>query len=408
MQALSNPVQDSNGLIHNNASIHIDGVCSSIDLQQSLTVAAVVLSSDDNSDTEEQDTSIPLAAAQEVYPITTDDGTTSDLCGTDVVSSEFDHLDSSTGTNSNSNNNTQDTTPVISYDDHNEQQQQHEPHYQTPSSILSDGNSITASGKLLKYLKLEPDGGIDKAAVQEAPAAWYMSPSPSPYCHDMSSNMNPTDSGEFTTSDLFSPPSHPIASPPAFISPIYGDQHDEPATNDNDTNPPPPPPSLPLQSPITVTTDPHSLYSIPSPSYNRDSSPNSPHYQSPLALTHSVDNSHYDFVRSPVTKQPPNSPSPYRRGASSPLIRLKEKDFAIEYTLQSQMKPVVVHSRDCRSTSSDTDGHHTSDGVEHIYSHPRPVFGSYSGRNTPETPRNGYKVHTSIYQYTLQSQYPLL
>lgn len=389
LQALDNPVQDSNGFIHN-SSIHIGGVCSSIDLQQSLEVSEVVLHSNGGSEDSDFETGSPKAAVTEdTTPPTSQDTTNDnnsqpttdsqdggDLAG--IMSSEFDRLDT-VNSNSNSNNNTQEPPPSCYDDLPNYNNHQYEPHYQTPSSALSDNNSI-ASGKLPKHLKLETDTSDGAGSGPEVPA-WYMSPTPSPYCHD-STNMNPIES-EFTTSDLFSPPSHPTTSPPGFISPIY-DQH---VANDLD-------PSTTTASATTRDT----LYSSSSysNSYNHDSPPlmgrSSPHYQSPLAFSHSVDNSHYDFVR-PITKhQCPahSSPSPYRGRSSSPVIKLKEKDFAIEYTLQRQMKPEVVYNRDCKSTS-DADQANDGSGGDHIYNQPR-VF-SYSGRNTPETPRNGYKVY---------------
>ena len=245
--------------------------------------------------------------------------------------------------NTNSNNNSQSCEPEVF------------PQHQNAPSIISDTSSILST-KLTKFMKDE--GGHDIPA-------WYLSPTPSPFHRhapesstSVMEKMLDMEDDQYMNGNISSPPSHTLTSPPAFISPIYNDVHRPRIV------------SLDLTSPMNSNRD-----SVLSSQNSRStdllqrSTSYASHYQSPVSMSRIMDESHYDYVK------------PRR---SSLENRLREKDLAIEYTLQAQLKPEVVYNSDyCRHPAA----------AEHIYSHPRSYIGSSnSGRNTPETPRAAYKV----------------
>ena len=272
--------------------------------------------------------------------------------------------------NSNSNNNTPESPMNL-----NGGFEEFVPHHdENAPSIVSDCSSVLST-KLAKYMKEGSDGN---ETGHEVPA-WYLSPTPSPYHPpggggrglggDSSISViekMETEEVQYMNDDVFTT-SHEMTSPPAFISPICGGIQQQS-------------PIGPMDLTSSINTD-----SAFSPHFSHDDSHSScsSHYQTPLSLnlSRSIDGSHYDYVK------PRNHTPIYRQ----PLFRhrQKERDFAIEYTLQMQQRPEVVYK-------SDTYRNHDVDNQrEHIYSHPRLHGGSHSGRNTPETPRGPFKVSIS-------------
>ncbi len=326
LHALNNPVQDSHGFINRDTESPDFDLLMSLPLSEIVEKSSETSSKSDDTSNEQENNDAPMNS--QTPPMTPNN----DLDVDEVQLSG----------NGNSNNNSQSCEPEVY------------PQHQNAPSIISDTSSVLST-KLTKFMKDE--GGHDVPA-------WYLSPTPSPFHRhapeSSTSVMEKMDmeDDQYMNGNISSPPSHTLTSPPAFTSPIYDDVHRPRIV------------SLDLTSPMKSNRD-----SVLSSQNSRSTdflqrTSYESHYQSPASLSRIVDESHYDYVK------------PRR---SSLENRLREKDLAIEYTLQAQLKPEVVYNSDyCRHPTA-----------EHIYSHPRSYVGCNSGRNTPETPRAAYKVSCS-------------
>ena len=300
--------------------------------------------------------------------------------------------------NSNSNNNTPDPpASLIGFDGHVTFP------YTKPTSMIStsDDKNSTVSTNLSKY---EKEADTDCPDMEQEVPAWYLSPTPSPYHPpERDSSVSITEKLEkedFECLNDFSP-IHEVMSPPPFVSPVY--QHSSPQTIH---------PAVVTHTPIDLTSmhedDQQGLgFSLKSrePSSIRqnlllhdrlDSDPDSVTFtHSPVCYSRSMDDS--------CCSHDTNAYSGLNRSWSL-RQRQDEKDFAIEYTLQSQLQPVMIHSNTNHTAATDYE-REGAGSVDHIYSHPRPVRlkmslsykGSFSERNTPESPRGGFKVGYNLF-----------
>ena len=266
--------------------------------------------------------------------------------------------------NSNSNNN----IPEATHNFPTSVEQGYSSQNQKPASVISDSSSIV-SIKLSKYMKEGHESGNESG--QDTPA-WYHSLAPSPYHppepESSISVIEKMETDELGYIDDFSEPRE-VTSPPAFISPIYDSPN--PRT---------------MMTPVRLMSDNDDVFvsNNDEPVVDMQHNNHQSHYQSPLSISCTTEDSHYDYVRTKKHDSVYQQPSEIRK-------RSRQRDLAIEYTLQTQMRPKYLYNRDCRN-------------LECIYDHPRQYRGSSCGRDspdaqrvsygreTPETQRTGFKV----------------
>ncbi len=344
MKALNNPVQDSYGFIHSTPS-NGEGTLSP-DLLLSLPISEIMEKTNNitNNGIDSNNTTTTNWLNDDIRSITPPS-----ICN----DSTDNKMSPSISSNSNSNNNCTPETP------HNLPGEcTNTTQYRKPSSIISDTSSIVST-KLSNYMKEGHESGNESR--QDIPA-WYMSSAPSPLHPPevMSSTciVEKMETDENGYMDDISEPREAI-SPPAFISPIYDSPN--PRT---------------MIGPVRMMSTGNDDVFLSNNNGQVDMDmqcdghlPHQSHYQSPLSFNCSIDNSHYDYVRTkkhdPIFQQP----SEIRK-------RRRVKDFAIEYTLQTQLTPRIVSNS------------------ENIYDFPRQYRGSTSGRYTPDMQRVSFGRET--------------